>query len=320
MDYIKLQVENDEYIDIELLSDTIDDVKELQDDKLNIMKQAYIHNLNKTKLVLKENEMLKKYINNDIELQEIIQKYKTKEEKKEHNVKDLSLKLDITQLKNKLDNCEINQFNIHLDNIENNKTDTINMLIVKYLEEKQLIYKMHLEEQTNIFKNEYNLLTLKINYLINYRDNKVKEKNHLIYLQTESGNYSILKDIEIPSDYYEIFDDLFTSIENNEFKNNKIINKSNSSYDETFFEVKSSQARITYIKINNVYLILNSFIKKVQTSSLYRDNINNDINNYKRQKEHIISELNNNYNNFIEKNDEITKYIHKKLFITKKVK
>lgn len=313
MDLEKLFNSN-EYIDIESLAIYLEKNKE----KLSIMKKAYIHNL---KLTKEEAELNKKLI--DLNNQEIVvSKNNTARLVKVNKVKNvLPIQIDITDIYNKVINVNsIEELRKILEDIDD-RFDVINLILLKYYKELKIIEKFSLTDNDELFKDEYNTILDKINILTKFRDEKLKDMNHLIYLKNNSGNPSIYKSIEnnITLENYESLDGLFLSIEDGTLKNNKMINKGNSSYTHTFCEVRDDQLRITYIKLkSNIYLVLDCFTKKYWTNSIYKSNIESSLKSYQRQ----IDEINNSLKNedYLIENDQITSNIHELLKQKKKVK
>lgn len=290
---------------------------ELEDKNLEIMKDAYLHNLKITREEIELNRKLLDYVCSEI----VIPKKNVSIVTKTKNKEVIPLRIDVDDIYNKISNVsDINLLRDILNTVDN-KDEVLNVIILKYIKELKIIEKFCLTDPEELFTCEYNNLSSRINLLMSLKNESINEINHLIYLKNYSNNPTIFKSIEnnITNENYELLDGLFCSIEDGTFKNNKLINKGNSSYSYTFSEVKDDQLRITYMKLkNNLYLILDCFTKKFQTSSIYKTNIESSLKSYQRQKD-IINELLNN-EEFIKENDDITLRIHEILRQKKKVK
>ncbi len=146
------------------------------------------------------------------------------------------------------------------------------------------------------------------------KDNISEEvkSNQLIYLPTPSGNLYVNNDLlAIPTEYYSSFYDLFLSIQNGTFKNLKRLNR-DSIKKTSVVEVKDYQSRIVFDRIgSNRYIILSTFVKKVDWNNENRLSLINRVDMY-RSIENRLSTLVHD-EEFMKSQEEITKDIFEAL-------
>lgn len=117
-----------------------------------------------------------------------------------------------------------------------------------------------------------------------------KRTNNIFFLTTPSNNVTIYESLRknIPSEYYPAFKELLASIKNGTFKNLKKLKKND------FFEVKFYECRILFTILNDDnILVIDAFLKKVNTSIYYKNYLANRIQTYLFQKDYFLSNLNN---------------------------
>lgn len=311
--------------DISGLEKYMEDQKLSTVEKTFILEEVFNYNQKIYNLMAEENTKLEKIISRVSVVKDLKElNIPVKEElKKENNI--ITLNIDAKEYINKI------KRNDNLEEIKSllpikgtlNYNHIINIIILSLYEDiidykKMLLEDKHImnEEEIDVFQNEINQLMLKINYLktLNKVVPKVQKEqeepqNDFIFLQTKSGNYSIFSDIkEIAFEHYYLFETLLKEMKNNKFRNIKYISNNDALQDT--IEVKYNQARITFVKLRkNKYVILDMFIKKVQTNAIYKASLKNKIDLY-RENYKVINDLIDN-ESFIDDNNKIFEQVLK---------
>ena len=243
--------------------------------------------------------------------------------------------LDISYYKKQIDNCnDLSEIESLLPkrNVEN-FSELINYILLSLLQEETEFRQM-LYESSKILEEDFEILEYingikrKFEIVKNYRDfnpktSEVTEitKNSLIFLTTKYGNVCALSDIKnINFEYYEGLLKLLESIIDGTFKNVKSFNIQRTG--TLISEVKGFQQRICFTKLeNDVYAILNIFVKKSDNDLSYRNNLIVRDSLYRSKLEGIRSQLNSlNRQSFLDDNNLITEEIIRVLKSGTKVK
>ena len=119
-----------------------------------------------------------------------------------------------------------------------------------------------------------------------------KNNNKLIFLQTHSGSTYAENDLyQIPTEYYESFSNLLSSIEEGTFKNVKKFAKNNNIL-KGISEVKEFKTRVVFDRIDkNTYIIIYMFMKKTDKDMGYKQAMDQRVDYYKKNKESILNAL-----------------------------
>lgn len=320
--YIDSIIEKGSFIDIGTLLNMLNESTLDIENKITIVNKAHLYNLSVIKLVLKENADLK---NNNYEKVDITPNYPSEVIKE--NAPNKTIKINVQNIYQNIKSMtSYEEICMYLKKTINpdKYIDTINCLIAHLIEEKVAIKKLQNEEYlktkqiAHTFDDDYSKIDFLLNilYKLQYEPNVTDEsKNKLIYLMTDCNNISIVNDLKsIPIEYYDSFYRLLSSIQNGNFKNFKRIGTKSDTFKNSLMEVKEHQTRIVFSQIDaHTYIILTLFLKKVDTSSDYKANLRNADSLYSKMKEQIFSELSDNYLEFLDINDNITKNLFNKL-------
>lgn len=164
----------------------------------------------------------------------------------------------------------------------------INKILAFYLQEcytiEQLLQSEELsQDDKKEFKDEIEAKKQLINDIITYRDQKTEQlkqdnnsiQNKLVFLTSPSENYYIYNDLkDIDVDYYDSLLELFNSIIQGTFKNLK--NFTNNNLLANFYEVRNHGIRIVFLRLSyDTFLISHTFIKRVDKSKLYLEQLAN---------------------------------------------
>lgn len=322
--YITNRMDNENFIDISILLPLLENSSYLDEEKINILNKVHIYNLSIIKKVMKENANLKEN-NLSIDNISIQNSVNNCQISNKDTIKTIHINvMGICQtLKNMTDTSQIHPY---LQSVINPLLyiETINSLIAELLEEKITIKKLQNEEylKTGQYPHNFDDDLTKIDILLKnlYRlkhesSDKENTQNNLIYLMTDCDNISITNDLKaIPTEYYDSFYRLLSSIRNGNFKNFKRIGTKSDTFRNALMEVKEHQTRVVFSQINaNTYIILTLFIKKVNTSSDYKSNLRNADSLYSKMKMQILDDLSHNYTDYINYHNEITDHLFNKL-------
>ena len=120
-----------------------------------------------------------------------------------------------------------------------------------------------------------------------------QEENRLIFVPTTGGNIRVLDEIDhIPEEYYEGFQELFTSIKEGTFKN--IRRFTNHSTIAGICEVKGFKIRVIFSRLDkNSYAIISAFMKKQQNDKAYNEALKSKIGDYRPMVETLKQNLQN---------------------------
>lgn len=205
-------------------------------------------------------------------------------------------------------------------------------ILLNLYEEVMGIKKLLFQERNNsdretkqYFMNEVEQLMFKIQYikgLIKVEDKQIettKSENELVFLRTNYGNICALSDIkDIPMEYYDQFYELLESICDGSFKNFKSLVGNGGV--RGLCEVKGDKTRIIFDRIiDNIYVILYIFVKKVDSSASYQAALQNRGHLYKSSYEEIKSLLETS-DEYLEENRKIKDKIYHILTKDNKVK
>ncbi|MBE6153997.1 MAG: hypothetical protein E7163_00260 [Firmicutes bacterium] len=114
--------------------------------------------------------------------------------------------------------------------------------------------------------------------------------NELYFLTSDSGNIILLESIRknIPIEYYPDLKKLLVGIKNCKYRGLKYLHKI------SYFEVKDSKMRITFARLSDgKILIIDTFMKKEDTSELYRKTKVNRSVKYLNAKNYYLANMNN---------------------------
>lgn len=320
--------------DINGLEKYLETKKLNSEEKCKIIREVFDYNSKMYLLMMEENKKLEKIISRVLMVKEgkelVIPSLE--EVKKEDSIitLDVNAKEYITRIKS-CDNLDEMKELLPTKGVLN-YNHIINVIILSLFEDI-IDYKKMLQEDKNsmtkeeidVFKNEINKLSLKVEYLkklnlVVPKTSKTKDEdvNKFIFLKTNGGNYSIFSDIkEIASEHYYLFSTLLAEMRKGKFRNIKYFNNNNALQDT--IEVKYNQARITFTSLgSNKYVILDMFIKKVQTDAAYKASLKNKIDLYK-DNYNLINDLKDN-ESFLEENDKIYNQVLKILTKEPKIK
>ncbi len=117
-------------------------------------------------------------------------------------------------------------------------------------------------------------------------------KNKLIFLTTHNGSIYAENDLySIPKEYYPSFHELLLSIENGTFKNVKFLSRTHNVING-ISEVKDFKTRVIFERLaKDIYIILDIFVKKVNSDNGYLQSLENRISYYKNIKPNILNQL-----------------------------
>lgn len=129
------------------------------------------------------------------------------------------------------------------------------------------------------------------------------QQNKLIFVPTTGGNIRVLEELKsIPSEYYERFYGLFSSIKDGTFKNVKSFKRLNNN-DPLFCEVKDTAIRVMFARIGpQEYAVITCFIKKTDNNKGYRNQLEQKMGDYKQIAPILIANLENE--EFIAQNEQ----------------
>lgn len=161
------------------------------------------------------------------------------------------------------------------------------------------------------FKQELNIEQKKLE-IINKRllpvpkekaESEELQENKLIFVPTTGGNIRVLEELKsIPSEYYERFYGLFSSIKDGTFKNVKSFRRLNNN-DPLFCEVKDTAVRVMFARIGpQEYAVITCFIKKTDNNKGYRNQLEQKMGDYKQIAPILIANLENE--EFMEQNEK----------------
>lgn len=192
--------------------------------------------------------------------------------------------------------------------------------------EKNILSTQELED----FKKDIFDIQRKINTIFYLsHNNELKEEkslentevlNNIVFLETESGNFYALEDLDnnsVPSEYYEGFYELIHSIEDGTFKNVKFLASGN--YKTAgISEVKGFKKRVIFDRVGyNTYAILGAYIKKSDKDKSYLEPLKNRIAIYRRNRDNIVKRLNTE-KGYLDSQKEVLEQIYQLLGQTKK--
>lgn len=129
-----------------------------------------------------------------------------------------------------------------------------------------------------------------------------EEKNNIVLVPTLSGNIRVLDDLEhIPSEYYDGFRELISSIVDGTFKGVKMFASNSQLFGIS--EVKAFKIRVVFTRLSDdTYAIITAFVKKTDKDKLYNESLNNKGREYRTLEPKLKENLNNR--EFMEENEK----------------
>lgn len=122
----------------------------------------------------------------------------------------------------------------------------------------------------------------------------ITENNNLFFLLSDSGNVIALESLRknVPREYYPVFKELLLSLKEGRTKKVKML--SQKGYLELKVKANGPGIRIIFDKLSdNNYVILDCFMKKFDTSILYRNTLINRSNQYQNKKNLYLGQITN---------------------------
>ena len=134
---------------------------------------------------------------------------------------------------------------------------------------------------------------------LNKKQSKKQQKpveNRMIFVPTSGGNIRALDEISsISMEYYPEFIELFDSIKDGSLKNIKKFTNNNLNINGVF-EVRGLKngTRVVIDRLDkNTFAIITAFFKRCNSDSAYKESLRVKVSNYKKVKEQLINNLNN---------------------------
>lgn len=114
----------------------------------------------------------------------------------------------------------------------------------------------------------------------------ITNNNNLFFLLSDTGKVIALESLRknVPREYYSAFKELLLGLKVGNAKNLKRLRRYN------FLQVKDFKIRIIFEKLSNGnYVILDCFMKKVDTGISYRNNLANRLKEYQKNKDNFLN-------------------------------
>ncbi len=204
-------------------------------------------------------------------------------------------KISILDTSNLSDEEIIKEFKEDLKNIIFYSSKIKVYLYLEINEYFKMLLEVNNEQEKEEIKKAIQELKRKIIIIDNLEEEQelietASNDNNIYFLTSKNGNIYFLENIRknVPQEQYKQVLILLESIKNGTFTNLKRL--------ETlkYFEVRLNQIRITFAKLSNdSFLVIDCFIKKVNTSSLYKNMLRNKSTQYLEAKEYYIDNLSN---------------------------
>lgn len=111
-----------------------------------------------------------------------------------------------------------------------------------------------------------------------------KQKNNILFDTTAAGNVRVIEELEsISPEYYPLFEELFSSIEDGSFKGIKRFTNNNDL--KGAIEVRLPRVRVVFTKLSkNDYMVITAFIKKVNFNRGYLLPVKSKYGEYKQKE------------------------------------
>lgn len=120
----------------------------------------------------------------------------------------------------------------------------------------------------------------------------ITENNNLFFLLSDSGNVIALESLRknVPREYYPVFKEILLGLKEGKAKGLKRL----AGYGHLELKVNGPGIRIIFDKLSdNNYIILDCFMKKVDTGVSYRNNLANRYNQYQSKKNLYLDQITN---------------------------
>ncbi len=118
----------------------------------------------------------------------------------------------------------------------------------------------------------------------------ITTNNNIFFLLSETGKIIALESLRknIPRDYYPAFKELLLGLKAGKAKGLKRLKR------HGYLELKDFKIRVTFDKLSNGnYIILDCFMKKVDTGISYRNNLANRTSQYQRKQKQFLADHTN---------------------------
>lgn len=118
----------------------------------------------------------------------------------------------------------------------------------------------------------------------------ITENNNLFFLLSDSGNVIALESLRknVPREYYPVFKELLLGLKEGKAKGLKRLARYG------YLELKNFKIRVIFDKLSTGnYIILDCFMKKVDTGVSYRNNLANRYNQYQNKKNLYLDQITN---------------------------
>lgn len=118
----------------------------------------------------------------------------------------------------------------------------------------------------------------------------ITENNNLFFLLSDSGNVIALESLRknVPREYYPVFKEILLGLKEGKAKGLKRL----AGYG--YLELKNFKIRVIFDKLSTGnYIILDCFMKKVDTGVSYRNNLANRYNQYQNKKNLYLDQITN---------------------------
>lgn len=304
--------QDSKFIEIDNIKDYLSSLT--LDEKNKLLKDIYVYNKKVYKELDKQNkEYLKVLMESKIQKKEIsINKFqniknKLSDDKIYNQTEDKALKLDISFYLDFINQVkDLDEIFLILPNKENDLyNDIINSILIHFVQDMVIIKKLmketdELDSDMIYYKQELNKIINKINYIKQYDasinssfKSPLKKENHVVFLTTDNLKNCFMNDLikNVDEHYYENIKQLLISIKDGSFKNVKSFVA-----DDLLtgvFEVRGHQTRIIFKRLRqDVYIVMQVFVKKVQNTHYYRTTLISRNSLYKLQEKSLLSKIN----------------------------
>lgn len=120
-------------------------------------------------------------------------------------------------------------------------------------------------------------------------EESITANNNIFFLLSDNGNIVALESLRkhVPRDYYPAFKELIMALKEGKVKNIKRLTRYG------ILELKDFKIRVLFDRLKNGnYIIIDCFMKKVDTGVSYRNNLSNRASKYHDKKDFYLSEIN----------------------------